>query len=365
MVPNTSQEGLKLLLQFVRARESGDPFAFRFESQDYILPMAGGDSPSAQFDWSPALLQDLAAVRRPGRDPALVQRVGERLRRFVQDAGWTQHESEISKACAERRPIYVTICSSAAELYTLPWELLALKSGQFLGEMDGLLIRFEWPESRSTPEAPRPRPEGGRILVAWSAAGGAVPAREHITAVSAVCEAGFHPFDMATDVLPNATLGRVVQALGNARQAGQSVAVLHLLCHGVSIGSTFGLMLDGESGPVAVDALQLRQQLAPFADMVRLVVLSACDTGNGGAIGGHVGSVAQALHRSGFQAVLASRFPLSASGSISLTERLHGTLLTSPASLETAVVAARQRLARDDAELPPEQDRGKRLVSRA
>jgi hypothetical protein len=180
MGPNRTV-ALRLLLQFLRAQGSGDPFSFRFEPQDYILPTAGGDSPSARFDWTKEVLADLQAVRLPGRDPILLQRLGERLRRFVKDAGWAQYELQIAAALAEHRRVVLTIRSSAAELYALPWELLTLKSGQCIGEVDGLLIRYEWPETASAKEQPGPRPAGGRILVAWSAAAGAVPAAEHLT----------------------------------------------------------------------------------------------------------------------------------------------------------------------------------------
>ena len=203
---NGRSGALRLLLQFLRVQDAHDPYAFRFEPQDYILPSAGGDSPIAHFDWTPKTLADLQAVRLPGRDPAVVQRVGERLRRFIKDAGWGQHEQEIAQAIAERRPIFLTIRSSAAELYALPWELLTLKSGQHIGEVDGLLLRFEWPESKTAAEHPIPRPEGGRILFAWSAAGGVVPVAEHVQAIRAACKAGVHPFNADTDVLSNASL---------------------------------------------------------------------------------------------------------------------------------------------------------------
>ena len=293
-----------------------------------------------------------------------MQRIGERLRRFVTDAGWAQHERLITQALAEHRPVFLTIRSSAAELYALPWELLTLKSGQPIGELDGLLIRFEWPESPSAEEQPAPRPEGGRILLAWSAAAGAVPAAEHIAAIAAAAAAGFHTFSSrtealrlaasapvaktASDVIANASLERIVRALEEAKRSGQPVAILHLLCHGAAVGSTFGLALDGEDGPVVVDAGQLRQQLAPFASMVRLVFLSACDSGNLGALGNQLGSVAQALHRCGFQSVIASRFPLSVAGSTLLTERFYGELLAGLASVETAFLAARRALARSE-----------------
>lgn len=351
MMATHDARALRLILQFLRAKESGDPYAFRFEPQDYILPTIGGDSASARFDWTPEVLAELQALRRPGRDPELVQRMGERLRAFIHDARWAQMEVQILRAIAEHRPIYLTIRSAAAELYALPWELLTLKTGQFIGEVDDLLIRFEWPESRSARRPQLPSPEGGRILIAWSAAAGAVPAAEHIGAIANACAAGFHPFQARNDVLADASLEQIVKTLEQAQQTGAPITVLHLLCHGSAAGSTFGLALTGADGPVIADAAQLRQQLAPFASMVRLVVLSACDSGNLGTLGNRLGSAAQALHRCGFHAVIASRFPLSVAGSIALTQSFYHELLHGPASLETSFLAARKRLLRSEANL--------------
>ncbi len=352
MIAKGSAGPLRLRLQFLRAHESGDPYAFRFEPQNYILPTAHGDSPTARIEWNKELLADLQAIRLPGRDPALMQRVGDLLRSFVLQAGWAQYETAIAEALAEHRSVVVTIRSSAAELYALPWEFLSLKSGQFLGEVHDILLRFEWPECSTTTEQPQPRPEGGRILVAWSAAGGAVPATEHIQGIASASAAGFCSFEAATDVLARASLGQIVEALESAQKTGRHIAVLHLLAHGSTAGSTFGLVLNGDSGPVVVDAAMLRQQLAPFASMVRLVVLSACDSGNAGSLDNRLGSIAQALHRCGFAAVVASRHPLSVAGSIALTETLYDRLLSGPDSLETAFLAARKRLAHQEASLP-------------
>jgi hypothetical protein len=158
-------------------------------------------------------------------------------------------------------------------------------------------------------------------------------------------------------MLAHASLSRIAETLEAAQQAGPPIAVLHLLCHGGAAGSTFGLCLDGEAGPVVVDAGQVRKQLQPFASMVRLVVLSACDSGNPGGLGNHLGSVAQELHRGGVQSVLASRFPLSVAGSIQLTESFYDTLLFGPASVESAFLFARKRLCRGETNLPGEQRR--------
>ncbi len=100
-----------------------------------------------------------------------------------------------------------------------------------------------------------------------------------------------------------------------------------------------------------VDAGQLRQLLAPFAGELRLVVLAACDTGNCGPLGSHLGSVAQALHRVGIAAVVASRYPLSVAGSVMLTEQLYGALYGEPTSLEQAFIRARQQLAQQSQSL--------------
>jgi WD40 repeat protein len=338
-------EGLPLVvrLQFLRTRDSDDPFAFHFEPQDYVVPSEGGGSPRAHFEWSAEDRADLQAVRRPGRDPAVVQRLGERLRRFLLSAGLGALEAQIQEAVASERPIRIGIRSSAAELYSLPWELLTLASGQFVGELDGLLLRFEWPETTTTPEQPQPRGEGGRILVAWSAAGGAVPAEEHVGAIAAACREGAHPFERGRDVLPSASLAGIVAALREAQQGGAPVAVLHLLCHGAPSGSSFGLCLDGRDGPAVVSPLALRQ-LAPFAKMVRLVVLSACESGDAGAPGSQLGSVAQTLHRCGFAAVVASRSPLSVLGSNTLTQVFYRKLLVTPDSVESALLATRSEL---------------------
>lgn len=344
---------LRLLLQFVRAHRADDPYAFRFDApQDYILQTPGGESLAAPFDWTPEVRADLVAVRLPGRDPSVVQRMGTRLRAFIQNAFWARHEREIAEAIAAERRILLTIRSSAAEIYALPWELMALQTGQMLCEVDGLLLRYEWPGSPCAREQPTPRPEGGRILFAWS---GEVPADAHRAAIAAACTAGGLPFSPASDELPHASVSGIVGKLDEAQKRGAPISVLHLLCHGGPVGTTYGLCLSGERVEVVVDAIQLRDQLAPFASMVRLVVLSACDSGNPGELGNRLGSIAQALHRCGFEAVIASRFPLSVAGSAVLTRGLYGELLSGPSSLETAFLAARMLLARSETALPQEQ----------
>ncbi|HYO73269.1 MAG TPA: CHAT domain-containing protein, partial [Archangium sp.] len=134
---------------------------------------------------------------------------------------------------------------------------------------------------------------------------------------------------------------------------GSPISVLHLLCHGGAAGQTCGLVLDGEDAgePTLVDAGRLRQLLAPYAGMVRLVVIAACNGGNIGTLGNQLGSIAQALHQIGIGAVIASRFPLSIPGSNRCSESFYRELLGGPSSVESAFLAARRQLARDTSRL--------------
>lgn len=335
----------RLVLEFTRAERAGEPHAFRFAPQTYLLRTPGGGFEGVEFPWTRALLDDLKSVREPSRGPEVVHRVGEVLRRFLGGAGWDAHERAIVRAAREGARIVITVRSAAAELYALPWELLALRStGQLVGSIPGLLIRYEWPET----ETARARTTGGRVLYAWSAAGGAVPAAEHQAALR---EAG--ALDPGRDVVAHASYAAIAEALAQAERAGAPYAALHLLCHGGPAGATYGLALDeGAGGPaLVVDAGRVQQLLAPHAGTLRLVVIAACDSGNAGELGNSLGSVAQMIHRAGVQAVVASRFPLSVAGSSRFAAAFYPALVQGRACLEQAFLAGREALARDPSQL--------------
>ena len=140
MVP---KEPLIIIWELARAEQACDPFAFRFVPQEYVLRGAGGVFRSAVFPWEPGLLTDLEALRLPRRDPAIVARVGEALRRFLDPAGFPEYERAIESAQQEQRPIVLTVRSAAAELYALPWELLTLRgSDQATCDLTSLLLLF-------------------------------------------------------------------------------------------------------------------------------------------------------------------------------------------------------------------------------
>ncbi len=346
------------IIEFVRAVEANDPYAFEFGRNDYLIRGDGGEYETAQLSWNDQLLEDLGALRQPNVDSAIEPRLGETMRAFLAQAGWKEHESAIARAIKAGASVSLTIRSAAAELYALPWELLTIKaSGERLGEFPGLLIRYAWPGTK-TANAGTPRPEGGRIVLACSDALGAIPVDSHRTAIAAACTRGHYAFDPERDVVGHASLAALQQTLQAARDQKEPIAVLHLLCHGASLGQTFGLGLhrsngdnDGDSGSSVIDAGRLRPLLAPHAPQIRLVILSVCDSGNPGELGNYLGSVAQALHRVGIEAVIASRFPLSIDGAECFAETFYDRLVGEMDGLEAAFLTARAALAEHESSL--------------
>jgi WD40 repeat protein len=171
-----------------------------------------------------------------------------------------------------------------------------------------------------------------------------VPESEHLAAIQEACAKAGHRFDPDRDVLRQASRRTLGQALAEAKRKKEPIAVLHLLCHGGPIGSTYGLMLDPDAAgdKPGVDGDRLASLLGEHADMVRLVLVIACDGGNQGELGNHLGSVAQAIHRAGVAAVVASRYPFSIEGANAFVRVFHEELLVPPGSVEDAFLKARQ-----------------------
>lgn len=339
-------EPLSLVFEFARTDTHEDPYGFRFKPQDYTLRTSHGGRKRVHLAWSSELLGDLDALHASSCDPAIVQRVGSALCSFLEPSGWTWHAQTIATAIQRESPVLLTVRSAAAELYALPWELLPLEAtGQCIGELPGLLIRYEWPETHTVPKRHARDAGQRRLLVAWSAAAGEVPAADHIDAIGNACRAAGWDFKPARDVIQHVSVGKLTDALDQAKNEGTPVVALHLLCHAGRAGRTWGLMLNGDDDEdgVAVDSWRLRQLLAPHADTLRLVVLAAC----GSAHGREFDSVAQALHRAGIQSVVASRFPLSVPGAIRAAQTLYDAALAQQATLEESFLLARKQLARD------------------
>ena len=305
---------MQLTLEFFRGQESDDPFAFRMGCQQYVRRLAGGGAEMAFLDRDHALLADLDAVRRPGCDPAITARLGDRLARFLAQTGGTHHATDIAAAVERDERVYITLRLAAAELYALPWELLTLKaSGQYLGELPGVLLRYEWPETQTTPEQPSPRREGGRILFGWSAAAGAVPAAEHLAALQKACEEGHHSFDPTGTCSPISRLMRCSIGWKEPTHGRPDRGATPALpwtgarfnlwsslgwprwCYVCRRRSTAAAPCPACGSPALGRALCLRQRQLWTARQ-------------------SPGKSCQTVHRSGIQAVVASRYPLSVAG---------------------------------------------------
>ncbi|MCG8418495.1 MAG: CHAT domain-containing protein [Proteobacteria bacterium] len=343
-----SNSSPSIVFEFARTTTPDDHYAFRFEPQEYTVRTAHGGRKSVHMPWSDALLAELESLSGTHCDPTIIEAIGRTLRAFLEPAGWTWHAQSIARAAQESRQIHMTVRSAAAELYALPWELLALDgTGQFVGELPGVLIRYEWPETHTVPAVSvNSAAYEGRLLVAWSETGGAVPEGQHIEAIVRASRASGFGFDRERDTVPHASVGALADTLERSEAMGRPVSVLHLLCHGGKAGKSNGVMLNDErdrNRAVAVDPLRLRQILAPHAGTLRLVVLMVCNGGDSATFN----SIAQSLHRAGIQAVVGSRFLLSVSGSVCVAETLYQAMLVKNMSLEDAFLHTRKQLARD------------------
>lgn len=347
-------EPYRLTLEFSRKNKVDDKYAFKMQAQIYHRRFAGGAYSAAELPWDDDFIAAIEQLRAQKRDPEVIQRLGNELRKFLGETGWANEEDALRAAVDEERRVVITIRSAAAELYAVPWELVTLgQTMRHIGWLPNVLVQYEWVDeqpNKSAPEKPSLRPEGGRILFAFSAAAGDVPHRRHLEAIEDACEEAHHDFDADRDVLSGASLGALRKALEDASSGkDKPIAVLHVLCHGGPVGTAFGLMLDADDGgDGGVDPAALADLLAPHAGMVRLVVIAACDSGNIGPLGNHMGSVAQAIHRAGVAAVVASRYPFSKKGSNEFAEAFYRALLVEPCSVESAFLAARRRLAEVD-----------------
>jgi hypothetical protein len=194
-----------------------------------------------------------------------------------------------------------------------------------------------------------PLPAGGRLLFGWSGAGGEVPFDRHQHALTQAASRGAFDFDARRDVVPRLSAHALEEALRRAADEGQPAMTLHLLCHGTrDANGTPGLRWnasDPEGELAFIDAAAIRRMLAPHADTLRLVVLCACHGGDSGVPGNVLGSVAQAIHRIGVPAVVASRLPLSVEGSVQLTQSFYGTWDGSD-FVQPALSAAKEALLR-------------------
>ena len=331
----------ELCLEFIRKNKLDDPHHFSWERQAYIVQRNLGVPREAFFPWDDAQLrEDLSQLNAVRPDDLAISRIGRCLRAFLDTVDWVADEETLERAHRDKRPIHLTILSHAAEMYYLPWELLPLRaSGTRLGELPNLLIRYAWPRTHSQVSGQ----ETIRILLAGSAASERVPFHEHQDALCQARQSGAIKAELL--FLPNANRQSLKQALSDP---ARPINVLHLLCHGKQLKSHgCGLVLNSEDpdkGPDYLSPLDIQQMFSTFQTPPRLVVLCVCQSSSTGTPAHLLGSLAQAIHRQGTPAVIASRLPVSGPGSILFTRSFYEELLAGSGHLRPALAAARQQL---------------------
>ncbi len=326
-------------IEIVRARDGGDSFAFQAGPQRYLCREPEGTYRELSLDWDASLIGLLSEYSRLRPDPSVAAELGRRLRALALGTGLEREASRLAEGAGGS----VELALAAAELFALPWELLPLgASGLGLGQAPGLRLLRRWPGAAPRPRAPTPPAEPGRILLAWSEAGGRCGWEAHLEALR-TCAQPAGVFDPARDRLPRASLRALAATLEAACRKGRPYTTLHLICHGRAGSQGGALLLDG-AGEQGVDGATLSGALAPFLDTLRLVVLCACSAAAHGAPGGLIGGAALALHRAGVEAVLAPGAPIPLTVAERLTAALYAALLQDRLSLEEAVARVRQEI---------------------
>jgi len=317
----------------------GSEDAFSFQARSYLRMDGAAPHGPSQFQWSARQLDDLAALFQGERVEGARQRIAGDLAGFLAELAFTTDEAALEAADERGEECVFTIRSSAPELYTLPWEIVRTDgSDTFLADHPSVIVRHAVP---GLPTRPLPAvPEHPGVIFGWSDAGGRVPNVAMKASLEAACEAGGVSFRE----LPRVHAGSLEDALDEA-----PASVVHLLCHGQpgKPGEPAELAWgDGSQKPVS--GVRLAKLLRPYRNDVRMVVLSACGSGDASQDALFLGSIAQEIHKQGIPTVISSRYRLSIPGATRLVKELYDKLLREGWSLERAVRHARMRLFRAD-----------------
>ena len=247
--------------------------------------------------------------------------------------------------------INLRLAMAGSELSLLPFELAMAPEG-YPGHGRPLFLQADTPITL-TREVRRGRPlavnwnRPPRILfvTASPASVTPVPAQEHLNVIRRAME----PWVRWTPD-PNARLEEVKKhitvitdaSLETIRQACAEVEYthVHILAHGVSYQQAgdprYGLALCGEGDPMRLEevdgerlaeALRATEVGGHARSAPSLVTLATCDSGNVGSVLTPGGSIAHDLHAFGIPWVIASQFPLTMAGSVTMSEVLYERLL--------------------------------------
>lgn len=253
------------------------------------------------------------------------------------------------------RPRQIDLVVNFRELATLPFELVAGPDGKALlvdrNPPTVLTRRVRGAFREHTPRWPA-RPN---ILLVASDAGGAIPLDEHKSALRRAVLPWIEPLAAYAEPVPHedklfskADGQPLAEVARLCRDADPAFTHVHVLAHGCSLGegyrSQWGLAFsDGEGGTECVSAECLADALTGGRELPTVVTITACDSGNLGSPAIAVSSPAHAIHTAGVPVVLASQFPMTASGSVGLVEEFYSKVFAGD-DVRDALVSTRQML---------------------
>lgn len=320
--------------------EDEDDDEFTFEEREYVRSEGDDRLGPGRFSWSSRQLQDLSTLFSGEDADGARQRIGKDLARFMKALSWVPDGDALEEADDRGEEVIFTVRSTAPELYTLPWEIVRTDAGDtFLADHPSVMVRHAVPglPTRELPAVP----ERPGVLFGWSDAGGRVPSDAMRTIIDEACQAG----GVAFREVPRIHAGTLQDVLDE-----EPYSVVHVLCHGLP-GKAEGepaMLAWGDGSQRPVTAVKLAKLLRPYRKQVRMVVLSACGSGDSSQDALFLGSVAQEIHKKGIPTVVSSRYRLSIPGAVRLARNLYDKLLREGWSLERAVRHARMRLFRAD-----------------
>lgn len=319
---------------------------FGLEIAGPVVRLEGGYG-ELRFAWDDEARALVERMRGPTPDADAAQRLGARLADALDGPAWTRFADALAAGDFE-----LTVRVTDPGLFRLPWELLRLPGpGVRLGQLPGAVVRHAVVGRTKAPPSPSPLPEGGRVLFAHAAPRHAVPARQHARALADTLAGAPPVFAREATVLADASRRSLAAALADPDRP--PVRALHLLAHGAhdpaNPGATALVLCrpDAPDEPAFVRGEELAGVLAPHAGRLRLVVVAACGGADPGSLDVTLGSVAEALHLAGIEAVVGARYPLGAEASVTFARAFYGALLGEWRAVEDAFVAARQRLFTD------------------
>lgn len=328
---------MKLKRLRIEILRTGGRRAVLEEWRQYIRVV--GDRPAVTFNCpvGEAELRRLLVRLRPRRG-GMDQADVERAERALVEMGEIAADAVPALERTGGAAVEIDLVLNSAEMAAIPFEAVCVHGVPVFADKTAVAVPIRQVRVRSE-RAVRPWPARPRVLFAWSQPDGEVPFKRHRGALQAALSdwSETPPGSTRTRLPPSvfvecadAELGDIERALADAEAEGRPFTHVHLLAHGGSIageyagGERFGLALvDGVVGAETLtSALVERRASPPF-----LISLASCDSGNAGLPFVPGASLAQALHEAGTPVVVGSQYPLTFTGSVTLTRELYGRVL--------------------------------------